>query len=83
MQATNARLNKGDEIKSANGVFRAIMQDDGNFVVYDRDSLLWASNTVGKGDHLIFQEDGNLVVFREQTAIWTSNTQHRGKLLIM
>ena len=43
----------------------AIMQDDGNFVLYDQNNEpVWASNTAGKpGAYLAVQDDGNLVVY--------------------
>jgi len=42
----------------------ALMQDDGNFVLYDGlTSAYWATNTNGNvGAYLLLQGDGNLVV---------------------
>lgn len=41
-----------------------VMQDDGNFVIYDeRQAPRWASNTFGRGAYAKFQVDGNLVVY--------------------
>jgi hypothetical protein len=83
MQATNDILNKGYQIESNNGYFRATMQQDGNFVVYESNRPLWASHTVGKGQYLVFQNDGNLVIYHNGGPTWASNTQHRGKRLVM
>ena len=55
----------------------AIMQDDGNFVLYDvNNGPVWASNTSGNpGSYLAVQEDGNLVVYSQDgTALWATNT---------
>ena len=79
-------LNKGSEIRSLNGLYRAVMQEDGNFVVYRASKALWASNTVGKGDYVIMQYDGNLVVYNTSfklEPVWASNTQNRGHSLLM
>src|SRR5437588_9031256 len=62
---TNDFLSAGDFLRSANGEYMAIMQGDGNFVLYKGDKPLWASNTVrSNGDYFaIMQGDGNLVVY--------------------
>jgi hypothetical protein len=55
----------------------AVMQTDGNFVVYDgHDKALWASGTNGNsGSTLAVQDDGNLVVYAPTGHhIWASNT---------
>jgi hypothetical protein len=61
----------------------ALMQQDGNFVLYDGNfnsggglgTPVWASNTSGNpGAYLGVQNDGNLVVYLGPTALWASNT---------
>jgi hypothetical protein len=54
----------------------AIMQPDGNFVLYDQNvNPIWASNTSGRpNSYLIVQNDGNLVVYNSTTPLWTSQT---------
>jgi hypothetical protein len=56
----------------------AIMQGDGNFVIYDsRNRPLWATGTNGNpGAYLALQNDGNLVIYAADnvTVLWTSNT---------
>ena len=83
--ATNQSLNTGDFLVSPNSNFTAIMQDDGNFVVYEgkaitpfRRTVIWASEVapgVGNGPYrAIMQDDGNFVVY-ERTggrAIWAT-----------
>jgi hypothetical protein len=57
---------------------RAIMQTDGNFVVYDNNNHpLFATNTSGhQGAFMIMQDDGNLVVYTGdgQSPLWASHT---------
>lgn len=80
------RLNPGEllraeteqQITSANGQYRLIMQKHGNLVLYDdaRRQLLWESNTRGQRvDRVIMQRDGNLVLYlRNGQPAWASNT---------
>ena len=59
-------------------VERAIMQTDGNFVMYRHNgSPVWASNTDGKdGSRLIVQNDGNVVIYTpiRNRPVWATNT---------
>lgn len=55
----------------------AVMQDDGNFVIYNWDNkAVWATNTAYWADnYLLVQDDGNLVVREWNTdPQWASNT---------
>lgn len=44
-----------------------VMQDDGNFVLYDENypfsPARWAADTFGRGERAVFQTDANLVVY--------------------
>ncbi len=52
----------------------AIMQGDGNFVVYAPTGPVWATGTYS-GGRLALQNDGNLVVYNSSgRAVWASNT---------
>lgn len=59
---------------------RAIMQSDGNFVIYDsHNHALWASGTccnpAHPGAYLALQNDGNLVMYDSNNdIIWETNT---------
>jgi hypothetical protein len=76
-------LEENKKLISKNGKYTAVMQTDGNFVIYSEingtGNPIWASNTggLGKGPYrLIMQEDGNLCVYDSaKTPIWTTNTQ--------
>jgi len=54
----------------------AVMQGDGNFVLYDNDVVLtmeWATNTEGNsGAFISMQDDGNLVVYSSgNSPLWS------------
>jgi hypothetical protein len=58
-----------------NGAY-AMMQTDGNFVVYSRSQhSVWATNTYSPGAFLAVQNDGNLVLYSAAgKAIWSTGT---------
>ena len=59
-----AQLAPGQAMFSSNGAYMAIMQGDGNFVIYSGGGAVWSSGTSGHpGSSLIFQSDGNIVVY--------------------
>lgn len=61
---SGAVLEYGDNVTSLNGKYKFIFQNDGNFVLYAGDRVLYASDTVGKGGaKVIMQDDGNLVMY--------------------
>jgi len=80
-------LTQGNYLASPNNSYFAVMQSDGNFVLYtSRDwrpvNAVWASNTYGRGIgpyRVTMQDDGNLVVYDSRnTALWASNTYRKG-----
>ena len=52
------------------------LQNDGNLVIYDGSTVLWATNVYPyPGDTLFLQNDGNLVLYNtDGGALWASNT---------
>ena len=58
------------------GAAYAIMQTDGNFVLYgEGGGGIWSSNTAGyPGAYLALQNDGNLVVYYGSSALWSTKT---------
>ncbi len=78
--ATNAQLNVGDCLKSADGRFVAMLQGDGNFVLYMAGrGALWSTGTTGTGaNRLNVQGDGNTVLYASLAAKWSSRTGGRG-----
>ncbi len=71
-------LSAGQALRSANGRFQAVMQGDGNFVVYDGTRAAWASNTAGRtGVRAAMQTDGNFVLYQGTTPLWHTQTNGR------
>jgi hypothetical protein len=67
-------LSAGQELWSPNGAYEVVMQGDGNLVLYQNGSALWATYTSGD-NHLAMQTDGNLVVYNSSgVAQWNSGT---------
>jgi DNA-directed RNA polymerase delta subunit len=72
------KLNAGQELKSSNGKYKAVMQGDGNFVIYDGGRAIWNTHTAGQnGAHFIFQNDVLVVYNKDHKAKWNSGTQGR------
>lgn len=74
----NQRLASNQKLISKNGRFVAVLQEDGNFVVYRVDAgqpqPLWASNTAGQPVRFILmQDDGNLVAYSIAAASYWSS----------
>lgn len=80
-----AWLKAGQQLRSGNGVYRLVMQRDGNLVLRKRNRALWASGTNGRrGAGAVMQGDGNFVIYAGGKARWASNTNgHRGARLVM
>ena len=74
--AANVSLASNQSLASCNGTYKLTMQSDGNLVLYQGSTPLWASNTVGSGaDKAILQGDGNFVLYTSSGApVWASNT---------
>jgi murein DD-endopeptidase MepM/ murein hydrolase activator NlpD len=80
-------LSGGMRITSLNGKYFAMMQTDGNFVIYQSDTqkALWHTNTYG-GNYTSYrammQTDGNFVVYGikngAMTALWNAGTHVYG-----
>ncbi|XP_061076719.1 B-type lectin plumieribetin-like [Conger conger] len=75
----NDELRKGDYLISNNQEFKAVFQEDGNFVIYGWKPI-WASNTVSQEAHrLCMQHDCNFVMYdRNDSATWHTNTYRSG-----
>ncbi|XP_073344783.1 B-type lectin plumieribetin-like [Pagrus major] len=72
----NEELHRGEYLLSKNGRWKAVFQDDGNFVLYDDGRAVWASDTSGSdGFRLCMQPDCNLVIYdRTSDPKWATNT---------
>ncbi|MCU1477303.1 MAG: Curculin domain protein (mannose-binding) lectin [Subtercola sp.] len=86
--AVKDTLNSGEQLSSgaqlASGPNVAVMQGDGNFVVYAAGLAPWSSRT-NNGNRLVMQTDGNAVVYTSGgNAVWNSGTAgHSGARLVM
>jgi hypothetical protein len=84
--STGGSLQEGNQLVSANGTYRAILQTDGNFVVYYGPSTpIWANHvSSGAGAHLVIQSDGNLVEYSvTNTPLWATGTAGANCYLVM
>ena len=72
----NQELTTGQSLASCNGDYTLDMQGDGNLVLYQNGTALWASNTSGSAaDEAIMQGDGNLVLYTSAgSPVWASGT---------
>ncbi|XP_068438128.1 B-type lectin plumieribetin-like [Clinocottus analis] len=68
-------LRRGDHLVSNNGNYKAIFQDDGNFVIYAWKPV-WASDTEGSDAvRVCMQADCNLVMYNKNAeARWHTNS---------
>jgi GH25 family lysozyme M1 (1,4-beta-N-acetylmuramidase) len=78
-------LKASQTIHDTTGYIQAVMQGDGNFVVYINSRPRWSTNTGSlKGGRMILQSDGNLVLYSTAgTAYWSSRTSGSGAVLNM
>jgi exopolysaccharide biosynthesis protein len=75
--AAVAKIRGGSRLTSPNGSHIAVMQNDGNFVVYRTGAgAQWSTRTWGNpGAFLVMQADGNLVVYSAASRpLWHSGT---------
>lgn len=75
--ALDKNLASGHDIVSNNGLFKALMQDDGNFAIYDKSHKpIWSTATVTNTKNFLrFQSDGNIVMYSPTGAVvWSSKT---------
>ncbi len=78
---TGASLGMGDELRSASGEYRLVLQTDGNLVIYGPQGALWASSS--RGTRLVMQSDGNLVLYSATGAAWYSRTTGSGVTAVL
>lgn len=74
--ASGHGLTPGHSWRSQDGRFTLSMQTDSNLVLYEGDTALWNTGTVGQHvAFMIMQADGNLVLYNtSEKAVWSSGT---------
>jgi len=79
------QLSTGQAIYSPSRRYGAVMQADGNFVVYAPGNRpLWNAGTFGANHRLIMQPDGNLVEYDlASRARWNAGTFTRGSRVVL
>jgi hypothetical protein len=86
--SNNKTLSPGQSFKSPSGIYTAIFQTDGNFVVYKSGKALFATTntTYNKGAvKAIMQSDGNFVIYNSaNTPLFSTGTYgHPGAWMVM
>ncbi len=72
-------LTVGGTLTSPNGQYQAVLQTDGNFVVWGPSGAIWSTQTYGTtGRYLAMQTDGNLVLYGTGGALWSTGTWQTG-----
>lgn len=77
-------LGPEQDVKSCDGRFELIMQNDGNLVLYMEGKALWATGTNGHdGYAMVMQSDGNFVLYNpyEKALFATGTNGHSGSTL--
>lgn len=78
---TSQILAAGQYISSENGLYKLVMQGDGNLVLYGHNLRpMWASGTPSSGaNRVVMQGDGNLVLYTASNQpVWASHTPGNG-----
>ncbi len=77
-------LRAGQELKSDNGQFTLVMQNDGNLVLYTPTGPVWDTGTwrlqpALRPNRLDFQNDGNIVLYNSVNYVgWSPNIHGKG-----
>ena len=82
--AAGQQLTVGQSLVSTDGRYTAIMQGDGNFVVYGPAGAGWNTG-VSSADHIVMQADGNLDTYNSaNNYTWSSGTatSHNDRLVM-
>jgi hypothetical protein len=78
------RLSAGQGLTSSNGRFHLNMQTDGNLVINDGSSPIWATgtwNTTNRPNRADMQADGNLVLYNDANqASWATGSWGSGRV---
>ena len=60
-------LKKGKYLQSNNGIFKLILQENGNLEVFCKTKSIWSTGTItNKVDFLCFKKNGKLVLYGKE-----------------
>lgn len=83
--ATGQQLTVDQQLESASGDYRVVMQGDGNLVLYEfANAPVWATNTAGipaphTPTHAVMQTDGNFVLYSDDgVPAWATGSNGGG-----
>lgn len=82
--ANGKTMRKNHALRSTNGRYRAVMQDDGKFLIFDTGvtprKQIWSMNVTNRADSkVMMQTDNNFVLYGPLgTALWASATNGKG-----
>ena len=70
-------IKKGKYLQSNNGIFKLILQENGNLEILCKGKSIWSTDTItAKVDFMYFKENGKLVLYsKDDTDLWTTNTE--------
>ncbi|MCJ1673048.1 MULTISPECIES: hypothetical protein [unclassified Rathayibacter] len=71
-------LHRGHQLTSKNGLFRAVMQRDGNFVGYGPDGALWSTGTRGSDNTFVVDEGFATIIDADEQVKWISLPEGSG-----
>ena len=68
-------LKKGKYLQSNNGIYKLILQENGNLEILCKTKPIWSTRTItNKVDFLYFKQNGKLVLYsKDETDLWTAN----------
>ena len=78
-------LGQGQSLMSPNGQYVAVLQGDGNMVVYGPRGAVWSSGTMNRGGStFVVQGDGNVVLYRSGgVPVWATGTSSTSPVQIV
>ncbi|MGH3955526.1 LysM peptidoglycan-binding domain-containing protein [Mycobacteroides salmoniphilum] len=70
------KLEAGQSLTSNNGAYSLTLQQDGNLVLSEYDTVVWATGTNGTSpERAEVQSDGNFVLYADGKPVWHSDTE--------
>ncbi|MFA4081699.1 LysM peptidoglycan-binding domain-containing protein [Mycobacteroides salmoniphilum] len=78
------KLEAGQSITSNNGAYSLTLQQDGNLVLSEYDTVVWATGTNGTSpERAEVQSDGNFVLYADGKPVWHSDTEGKDNVRLV